>query len=90
MHGLMGRFRASRRLIGLGWIGTGLMARGGDRPVRIVPQRIAVWATGLASRPSPKTSGSSYLTKLRYEASASTSSGPSVLATIGIGDPGVE
>jgi hypothetical protein len=31
-----------------------------------------------------------YLTKLRYDASASISSGPSVLATIGIGDSGAE
>jgi hypothetical protein len=38
----------------------------------------------------PEPSGSSYLTKLRYEASASISSGPSVLATIGIGDSGAE
>ena len=31
-----------------------------------------------------------YLTKLRYEVSASTSSGFNVRATSGIGDPGVE
>ena len=31
-----------------------------------------------------------YLTKLRYEASASISSGPKWPATIGIGDPGLE
>jgi hypothetical protein len=31
-----------------------------------------------------------YLTKLRYDASASTSSAPRCVATSGIGDPGVE
>src|SRR5512140_1533067 len=31
-----------------------------------------------------------YLTKLRYEASASISSGPRWLTTIGIGDPAIE
>ena len=36
------------------------------------------------------TACSIYLTKLRYEVSASISSGPRWVATIGIGDPGVE
>jgi hypothetical protein len=40
---------------------------------------------------SPHQAGfATYFTKLRYEASASTSSGPRWVATIGIGDPGVE
>jgi hypothetical protein len=39
---------------------------------------------------SPKSLGNAYLIKLRYEVSASTSSGFNVRATSGIGDPGVE
>ena len=37
---LMGRFKADRRLIALGWIGTGLMAAGGDCPVLVVLRTI--------------------------------------------------
>ena len=44
--GLMGRFKAGRWLIVLGWIGTGADGRGGDRLVLVLPHRIG--AAGLA------------------------------------------
>ena len=55
-------------------------------------------ASRCAGRPPPRVLAKmprwpgqqAYLTKLRYEASASISSGPKWPATIGIGDPGLE
>jgi hypothetical protein len=50
-------------------------------------------AKGVAVSSDPRSAnvmGRNYLTKLRYDASASISRGPNSRATMGIGDPGVE
>ena len=97
----MSDFTANRRMTGNEWLAllvlsvfwAGSFFFVGVQVKALPPFTIVSLRVGLAAiilNIFLKALAATHLTKLRYDASASTSSAPRWVATIGIGDPGVE